>query len=399
MNKMKRKNLLVITVLLGVLVYLSGCSEKMYVNRALTWAESGVKLDTALKSVNKATELEKTKDWPKTYYVRGYVYQKLYETKDAEFKDVVEDPLVKAFKNYKKAYDMDESGTHKGSIDAAMFSLHKYFINDGVDAFKKNNYEKAFEDFKYAVEVSNMPVFQGRVDTAIMFNAALAAQNMGAWEKAAEFYKKTAKYGYQGPRSFRLLNNAYLQAGDTAKAIQALKDGFEKYPRNDVMIANLVNYYLLNSDHPEKAFKYLDRAIEEFPKEAKYHSAKGQVYDKLDKPEKAKESYEKALELNPENFMALYNLGIIYYNEGVELENKANKTKDEKKFKELKKKAEDKFLKALPYMEKANEIKSEELSVLQTLKTLYYRLRVKKEEYLRKYKQVDKKIKMLKKDN
>jgi tetratricopeptide (TPR) repeat protein len=395
MNTMKGKRLLFITVLLSVLVYLSGCSDKMYVNRALTWAESGTKLDTALKSVNRATKLEETKNWPKTYYVRGYVYQKLYETKNSEFKDIVEKPLFKAFDNYKKSYDMDEKGTYKGSIDAALFTLHKYFINEGVNGFKNSDYESAFSNFKYAIKVSNMPVFDGHIDTAIIYNAGIAAQNMQNWETAAEYYQEAANYGYQGARTYLLMNNAYLQAGDTLQAVNALKEGFEKYPTNNNMIGSLVNYYLLNSDNPEKALKYLDKAIEEYPDQAQYYSAKAQVYDKVDKIGKAKENYHKALDIDSRNYMALYNLGVLYFNEGVDMETKANKTKKEEEYKKLKRNAEDKFLEALPYMEKANEIKPKDMAVLKTLKTLYYRLRVKKKEYLDKYKQVNKKIKQM----
>ncbi len=389
---MKRKSLFLLTALLSVLIYLSGCSDKMYVNRALTWAENGEKLDTALRSVKHATKLEDTKNWAKTYYAKGYVYQKLYETKEEEFKDVVEDPLIKSFENYKKALEMEGGEKFKGGIDAAMFSLHKYFINEGVNGFNEKNYEAAFENFKYALKVSDMPVFENRIDTAIMFNAAIAAQNMGDWEKAAKYYEKTAKYGYEGSRSYILLNNAYLQMGDTTQAIQALQDGFDNYPSNDQMIASLVNYYLLNSDKPEKALKYLERGIQENPDNPQYYSARAQVYDKINETEKAQENYKKAIELDPDMFMPLYNLGVLYFNQGVDFENKANKTKDEEEYKKLKEKANKKFLESLPLMEKAHQVNPEDMSVMTTLKTLYYRLRTKDEKYLEKYKQIDQKI-------
>ncbi|MFP4018680.1 MAG: tetratricopeptide repeat protein [Bacteroidales bacterium] len=389
---MKKNRIVLLTAVMAVLVYLSGCSEKVYVNRALTWAENDQRLDTAIKSVNKATELEETKDWPKTYYAKGFVYQKVFETENEEFKDLVEDPLVKAFENYKKAYEMDEDDRYKGRIDASMFGLHNHFIQEGVDAFEDQNYEGAYTNFKYALKVSDMPIFEEQIDTAVIYNAGIAAQQIEKWEEAAKYYAEAAEYDYEGERTYILLNNAYMQSGDTTKAVEALEEGFEKYPTNDEMIGSLVNHYLLNSDKPEKALEYLDKATEEFPDNPEYYSAKAQVYDKIEKPEKAKENYKKALEIKPDQFMSLYNLGVIYFNEGVDLETEANKTKDEEEHKELKEKAEDKFLEALPLMEKALEIEETEMSLLQTLRTLYYRLRTKDEKYLEKYEEMGQKI-------
>lgn len=389
---MKKNRILTSILLVSLLGLLfSSCSDKMYVRKAITWAESGENLDTALKSVEKATELEETKNWPKTYYGKGFVYQKIYESKKT---DIAEDPLFKAFDNYKKAYNMKDADNIQGSIDAAMFKMRKYFINDGVKAFKEKDYDQALKNFEYAIKVGQMPIFEGQVDTAIIYNAGIAAQNVKDWDKAAKYYKSAAEYEYQGARAYALLKNAYMNAGDTAKAVEAMKDGFNKYPSNQIMVQNLINYYLLTAKEPKKALKYLNRAIEEHPEQAQYYSAKGQIFDETGELEKAKKFYKKALEIDPKDFTAAYNLGVIYYNKGVDIVTKANKMKDEEKYKKLKNEADEYFLKAIPYMEKAHEIKPEEKQVMSTLKTLYYRLRTKKEDYLRKYKEMQKKMDM-----
>ncbi|MFO8235891.1 MAG: tetratricopeptide repeat protein [Bacteroidales bacterium] len=393
---MKKNRVVLLSAMVAMLVYLSSCSEKAYVNRALTWAENGEKLDTAIKSIDKATELEETKDWPKTYYAKGFVYQQIFESEDEEFKNIVEDPLVKAFENYKKAYDMDEEDKYKGNIDAAMFALHNNFIKQGVESFEDRDFEAAFTNFKYALKVSDMPLFEEQIDTAVMYNAGVSAQQIGNWEEAAKYYSEAAKYDYEGETTYILLNNAYLQLGDTAKAVETLEEGYEKYPTNDEMIASLVNHYLKNTDEPEKSLKYLDKGIEEFPDNPEFYSAKAQVYDKIGEREKAIEFYEKALEIEPEHYLSLYNLGVVYYNQGVELETEANQTKDDEKYEELKSKAEEKFLEAIPLMEKAHEIENTELSILQTLRTLYYRVRNKDEKYLDKYEETTQKLEQLK---
>jgi len=390
---MKQRKILTSTLIAGlIMLAISSCSDKMYVNRAITWAENGERLDTALKSVEKATELEETKNWPKTYYAKGYVYQNIYETEKSEFKNLADKPLFKAFDNYKKAYEMDEEDKFKGNIDAAMFKLHSYFIKEGVNSFKENKYDNAFDNFKYALKVSDMPLFKGQVDTAIMFNAGIAAQNMKEWEKAAKYYEMAAKYNYGEARTYILLKNAYFQAGDTTQAVEALKDGFNKYPGNQNMIASLINHYLLNTDHPENALDFIAEAKKQHPENAQYYSAEAQIYDKLGETEKAKEAYKAALERDPDLFMALYNLGVLYFNEGVDVVGKANQTKDDEEYKKLRKQANEKFKQAIPHMEKALEVKPDEQNVLNTLRTLYYRLRTEDPKYVEKYKEISKKL-------
>ncbi len=390
-----KKNRILTSILMVTLLGLlfSSCSDKMYVRKAITWAESGEKLDTALKSVDKATELEETKDWAKTYYGKGFVYQKIYENKKT---DLAEDPLFKAFDNYKKAYNMEGADKIKGSIDAALFKMRDYFIKDAVDAFKNKEFGEALHNFEYTIKVGEMPVFEEQVDTAIYYNAGIAAQNVKNWDKAAKYYKKAAKYNYEGARTYALMKNAYMNAGDTTKAVEAMKEGFNKYPSNQIMVQNLINYYLLTAKEPKEALKYLNQAIEEHPEEPQYYAAKGQIFDETGELEKAKKFYKKALELNPENFTATYNLGVIYFNKGVDIVTKANKLKEEEKYKKMKNEADEYFLKAIPYMEKAHEIKPEERQVMSTLKTLYYRLRTESEDYLKKYKKIQKKMDMQK---
>jgi tetratricopeptide (TPR) repeat protein len=161
------------------------------------------------------------------------------------------------------------------------------------------------------------------------------------------------------------------------------------------MIASLINHYLLNTDHPEDALDFIQKAKKQHPDNAQYYSAEAQIYDKMGKVEKAKESYKAALERDPDLFMALYNLGVLYFNEGVDIVGKANQTKDDAEYKKLRDKANAKFKQAIPYMEKAHEAKPQETSVLSTLKTLYYRLRTEDEKYVEKYKEVNAKLKQL----
>jgi len=102
------------------------------------------------------------------------------------------------------------------------------------------------------------------------------------------------------------------------------------------------------------------------------------LYDKLQKPEEASTSYMKAIEYKEDYFDAYYNLGALYYNKGVKQVDVANLVPSSQpdKYEEEKNKADIEFKKAIPYMEKAHEINPTDKFTLESLKTLYYRLKM-----------------------
>jgi len=221
-----------------------------------------------------------------------------------------------------------------------------------------------------------------------MYNAAIAAQRAGNLEGAIEYYKKSAKYGYGEATTYILLKEAQMKTGDTTAAVETIKEGFEKYPDNKDMLGTLINYYLLQSDNAEEALRYLEVARKQEPENAAYFSAEASIYDKLGNKEKAVEYYKKAIELNPELFEAQYNLGVIFYNDAVEASNEANEIKDNEEYQKAREEVNKMFEKALPYIEKAHELQPEERSIMTTLKTLYYRLKMED-----KYQEIDAKLK------
>src|SRR5690606_25765421 len=100
-------------------------------------------------------------------------------------------------------------------------------------------------------------------------------------------------------------------------------------------------------------------------------------------------SYEKAIEVNPEYFDAYYNLGALYYNNGVKQQEVANKipASENARYEEEVKKADVWFEKALPLMEKCRELKNDDPYSLESLRNLYYRLKM-----MEKYEEVMKAI-------
>lgn len=386
-------------------------AQKGKVTSAESYKDQG-KLDKALEAIESTVDpsnekSEKTIDWPKTWEVRGEIYQALFKTKDENFKKLADNPLQVALDSYKKALKLDDKNRNDNSIKIKMTLLIQDLTNQAVGAFNDNNYNLALGSFKDILEIENMPLMAEKdqpatVDTVIIFNAGLAAYNAEKYDEAIKYYTEAAKYNYNGARTYELISSSYVLQQDTASALKALQTGFEKYPENSSILVSMINIYL-NDNKVDDAMKYLNLAIKQDPNNASFYFARGSLYDKTGDREKAIESYKKAISLKDDFSDAYYNLGAIYYNEGVNQIDVANAvpTNEQEKYEKEKAKADDFFKQAIPPMEKAakysadaktESAKQTYSSALETLKTLYYRLKM-----MDKFNDVNSKLQELKK--
>ncbi|MBU8892270.1 MAG: tetratricopeptide repeat protein [Bacteroidales bacterium] len=375
--KLKKLTFITLSVALTMLI-LAGSSQaqKKYVNKALSWAEKGENLDTALVLLNLALEDEKTKDWAKTYYAKGILFKSINKTENAQFKTLSDYPLIDAMDNFVKAYDSNGAGAIKTLIDVAILDLPNEIANSAVNFYNEENFKAAFLYFQKIYEIKQLPLFGEEIDTASVFNTALMAQRAKDYDNAIKYYTISLEYEYGEGGTYALLAEIYNQKEDTDNYLKILKEGFEKYPDDQSLLGSLINYYLIDSENPKDAIEYLDFAISKQPGNANLYSGRAMLYDKLGDFESCKVNYKKAIEIDGEFFEAFYNLGVLYFNEGVELTDVANEIKDNEKYAIAKQIADDKFKESLPYLEKAFELNEEDISIGNTLRTLYYRLQM-----------------------
>jgi len=375
------------TTILFVLLFAVSCAfaQKGKVTSALSYKESG-KLDKAVEAIEETIDASNPKTegsvtWPRTWEVRGEIYQAVFQSKDENYKKLSADPLTVAYDSYMKALQLDDKDRFSKSVKIKLTLLIGDLTNQAVAGFNEEAYEKAMKSFEQIMAIEQLPVYKAddpnAVDTVIIFNAGLAAYNAQKYDKAIEYYKEAAKYKYNGAKTYSLIANSYFQKKDTVGALQVLQDGLKEYSDNGILLVEVINVYL-NANKIDAAMKYLDIAIAQDPKNASYFFAQGTLYDKLQKPEEAAASYLKAIEYKEDYFDAYYNLGALYYNKGVKQVDVANLVPSNQpdKYEVEKDKADVEFKKAIPYMEKAHEINPTDKFTLESLKTLYYRLKM-----------------------
>jgi tetratricopeptide (TPR) repeat protein len=374
------------TIILLTFIFAASVSfaQKGKVTSAQNFKDSG-DLAKALEAIEETIDpsnekSEKTIGWPKTWEVRGEIYQAIYQSEDENVKSLSEDPLATAFESYKKALELDDKGRFSNSLKIKLTLLTNDLTNQAVDGFNNEDYEKALRSFEQILAINDMPLIKednpDAVDTVIVYNTGLAAYNAKQYDKAIKYYKEAAEHGYNGARTYSLIANAYQQKKDTLGALQILQEGFEKYPEDNTVLTSMIQIYL-DQNRTEDAMKYLEMAIEQDPENATFYFAQGTLFEKLDDEEKAIEAYDKAIEADPEYYNAYYNLGALYYNKGVQQIEVANAipANENERYLEETKKADIWWEKALPYMEKCQELKPDDVMTLESLKNLYYRMK------------------------
>jgi tetratricopeptide (TPR) repeat protein len=389
----------IVTLFIFSLIVTSMFAQRGKVTTALSLKESGEILK-AFKAIEEAIDptnvkSEKSITWPRTWEVRGQILQEAYKK---GVTGLVDEPLFASYDSYLKAIEYDEGSKLAKSIIIDLTFLQTDLSNYAIVSYEKQRFDISLKCFELYLAIGALPIMnqssggQLVVDTAIVYNAGLAAYKAQNWDKSIEYFSKSAKLDYNGPASYTFTFKSYLEKGDTLNYIKTLKEGFGAYPNDENLLVELINFYI-SKGKSDDAIKYIDLAISEKPTNATLYTAKGSMLEKMGRIEDAIELYKKAVVIDSNQFAPYYNLSVIYYNRGVEVINGANQlppSQTEKYDAEIEK-AKEHFRQSLPFIEKAYTIDSTEIAIIESLKTIYYRLQIND-----KYMEINKKIQSLK---
>ncbi len=327
----------------------------------------------AFALVEQATQNRWTNNNPETWILRAEVLIAVFHSKQAI--SSVKNPLAEAFSSIKKAQRFDNRNKMTGQIDKLLTALRNSFRQKGIINYKSTNYNLAQQSFEKVLEINQL---QGRTspDTANIYNAGLSAQKAGNYTKALNYFKKVAELKYGGSKIYLALGQIYITTGNTQSAIDILNKGITLFPNdNALLILELVNLYL-STNKPAKAIEFLEMAIENDPENAEFYFTLGTLYDDTKQNKKALAAYKKALEIQPGMFSALFNLGVQYFNQGAEFINKAENETITRKYEVYIQKAQAKFKASMPLLEKAHQLKPKNKEVIEMLKTVYTELQM-----------------------
>ncbi len=369
-----KKYLLLIAVLI---VSLGAYAQKGKVTSALTMIEQG-NLDKAKEALDQAMIDEKSKDWFNTYFAKGKLCQAVFKSDNQNFKSLCgADPLGDAYSAYEKAMELDPKGTVKKRIIANMIynSLALDLYSQGGTQFEAKDFDGALKSFETQIKITESDNFAGAIDTGMYYNAGLAAVNSKKFDKAIGYFNKCAEMQYMGITPYYQMYESYLGMGDTLTAEATLKSLPDKFPGDKSVTLQLIDLYIKSGKNDE-ALKYLKVAKEADPSNYSLYFAEGIIHLNSSQYDDAISNLSKSIELKPDLYDSQYGLGAAYINKASDMFVKANDIMDVNKYNAAIEEAMNVFSKALPYMERANELIPDDVYALRGLKELYYRLRM-----------------------
>lgn len=340
-------------------------AQNSNVRKADRALENG-ELQEAKELINEASEHEKTKDDPKTWYTRGTIYQAILNQEGFS-----EEIVKETTKSYNKVFDMvEENDKYFTLTDLKVQELWGGFINEGSEAYSAEKFDEAVNAFEKALLV--LPE-----DTTATLYAGIASQQMQDNETALKYYYRLIDLDYHESDIYASIISIERYGNeDIDKALEMIVIAKQKFPENDEFNKQEINL-LITAERVDEAKDRIAEAIEKEPENANLYFNLGYLYEQLEQPEKAEEAYFKAIEIDPEYLDANYNYAVYYYNKAADLFAKARNMDLQtyrKKGKAIEKEAVGYLKKAKPYFEKSLELAPEELAIIETLQTLYTQL-------------------------
>ena len=312
-------------------------------------------------------------------------------------KPVVENALAGALDAYKKAYEVDVKQSKTKDIVAGLSSIAQKYLDEGMNSYTFGNLEEATALFEKAAEASATAPLS-KVDTTALYNAGYTAWAVKNYERAKNFFEKCldAGYYYEGGEVYAKLGDVYTNLGDAKKGAEILEQGFVKFPQSQSILIGLINYYISSGDNADRLFVLIDEAKKNEPNNASLYYVEGNIYKELKNMDKAIESYYKCAEINPEYEFGFIGAGLLYYEQAIELQEKASNELDDKKYNALVVEFEQALKNALEPFEKAYALSKDnslKVNIAEYLKNIYYRFSSNGPEYEAGYKKYDEVVK------
>lgn len=372
--------------------------QKPNLNKVLIYWREG-KLDEAKTMIDSATVYEKTKNDGKTWYYRGLVYASLDTTSNEAFRALAEDPIAIAVESFQKADSLAKKGTDYYIMDGMNFTtktsqiqmLFAHYLNRGAERYQAEDFANAVKYFEKAQVL--MPN-----DTTGYLYAGVAAYLNEDYDKAITNFRGFIEKGGTSPDGYYKLLDIYLiRKQDREKALEIAREARQKYP-DDFELAKSELGLLIDLKRVDEAKAGLKSAIEKEPDNKVFHYYLGYIYFNEKQLEDARKCFENALKIDPEYFESQYFLAQSYFEEAQIVQAQMKKlgvtAADRKKQKELDQLLVEKLKIALPYWERCEQLKPNEIEVLDRLRTIYYFLGNDARE-----KQVAAKLKVLSSDD
>jgi len=336
-------------------------------------------LDKARVDIDKAIVNEKTSGKAKTWFTRGQVYEGMLESPIYSKQLQPGEGLQKAYESYNKTIELDtKDGEFGKQAIPRLDGLYGRAFNDAVNSYNAKDYDKAIGSYKLAAQIKPQ-------DTTAVLYSAYAYEAKQDFAGAKDSYNQLLGMNYKSANLYNRLLQIARQQNDNAEASKVLQQALVAYPNNKNFMLQDLNASLAGGKGDDAIAK-IDKTIAADPTNSNLYAVRGSLYDQQKKTDLAVADYRKAVELDPKNFDAQFNLGVYNYNKAADIYTRVSKMAlrtYQVNGKKLEGEGRKYFELAIPYFEQALVIQSSDLNSVTSLRKIYCRLPEYKQDCLR----------------
>ena len=303
----------------------------------------------------------------------------------------------------------------QGSLTTEVETLKQTMVN-GILTKGNGFYEK--KDFSTSSKYFEKAYRLSAIDTMFLYYAAATAVNVQEYDRALTLYEELKGLGYTGiekqyyatdsnneeelfsnkdlrdvsvktkthtnpvnrlseskkPEIAKNVALIYVSKGEDEKALKAMKDARAESPDDVNLILSEANVHYKMGNIPEFK-KLLEEATQKDPGNPELQYNLGVIAAESGDPKQARGYYEKCISLDPSYINAYINLAalILAKEEPIikEMNGLGSSKKDDLRYDELRGQRQDLYKDAVPFLTKAMEIDSKNISAAKTLMNIY----------------------------
>ncbi len=326
--------------------------------------------DRAKDAIDKAILNEITKTEAKTWMYRGNIYLQLAVSKEKEFRSLCTNCGEIAYDSYLKALELDPAIAVNMNISEPKMGL-KYcaqlMYEDAVKLYENKKYEEAYAMLEKAYKAD-------RSQDYIVYLLGYTAEITKRMDAAKTHYNDLVKRKSKDIMPYLRLANIYKAENDTSKVLSVMKAGDPIFFSGDSMnVDYAVSYSIALSwaGKADDAAAIMNKALEKYPTNHVLLINYGSELSNEKKYTEAEVYFKRALELQPNDLTAIYNLGNCYYNNYVDKMKTLESIEDNTVYEQEREAASNLLEKARPYIEKAHEMDPKDRNTLLMLKIIY----------------------------
>lgn len=284
---------------------------------------------------------------------------------DSKLKDSMLNSRSRSLESLKKALEIDRQKTISeliGDNYKPIYNLYLEGFQEGVYQYNTGRYKQAYDVFGKTSSVGEFIRANGwglqNFDTTLTFYLGLSAYKSNATEQALNHFRTLAEMNISGKpewvtvyqvlttHHYEKLKNSNVKNGNPEyELMHFAESGMKHYPENDYIPLLLVRYFREHKDR-ENLFKKYRELVSKFPQSINLVLAyandlfsvthlSGTVQMNKEYEQQCQlieDLYKKAVNIDPNAYDVLLNLGKHYYNQCMQIE----KQKESEQYKQLK---------------------------------------------------------------